>query len=59
MYGDWVKCNGHGDWDEVAHNIRSKTTRASNSFITDTINAFKKEHPLIEVEYPKEWGGTK
>ena len=59
VYGDWVKDNGHGDWDEVAHNIRSKTARAANSFITDTINAFKKEHPLIEVEYPKEWGGTK
>lgn len=59
VYGYWW--DNESDEGEASFGgyMRSATRRLGSDFIKQTIEAFKKKYPSIEVEYPRLWGGTK
>lgn len=59
VYGDWTTNTGI-DTDRGNGRIRSKKSRAPNSFMSDAITAFEREYAQYNfiVLYPALWGGT-
>ena len=60
VYGEWW--DNQSDAGETSYpgfTGRSLPKRQGSDFIKQTIDAFKRKYPSIEVEYPRLWGGTK
>lgn len=59
VYGYWWDNKTDAGESSFGGYMRSKTNRQGSDFIKQTIEAFKRKYPSIEVEYPRLWGGTK
>ena len=56
VFGEWW--DNQSDLGTLGIFIGSMAVRHANSFISDTIHRFEAQHPYVEVNYPKLWGGN-